>query len=76
MKTMNSIVEETIEMEDIVSVCFGNPRGDELPQVAGIEDILIDVFSDMGNVPREIAAGMFHHQYMNDLDGEYKEVIH
>ena len=75
MKPVDSIVEDAIEMENIVSVCGAMPRGDELPQVAGLEDILIDVYSDMTNAPREIAAGLFHHQYVDDFDS-YTEVIH
>lgn len=75
MRALGSIVEDAIEMENIVSVCGGTPRGDELPQVAGLEDILIDVYSDMTNAPREIAAGLFHHQYADDFES-YTEVIH
>lgn len=63
------------EMEDIVSLCCGVPRGDELPQVAGVEDILVDVYSDMMNVPREIAAGHFHHQYFEESYSSF-DAIH
>ena len=75
MKNVNAIVERAMEMDNIISVCCGNPQGDELPQVASAEDIMIDIFSDFTNAPREYAAGMFHHQYGNDGFG-YDEVIH
>lgn len=67
MKTVSSIRQNAMEMEDIMAVCCGVPQGDELPQVAGVQDILIDVYSDMLNMPREIAAGRFHHQYEDDF---------
>ena len=76
MKNVNSIVEDAIEMEKIVSVCCGNPQGDELPQVASAEDILIDVYSDMTNAPREFAAAMFHHQCTVNDDFGYEDIIH
>ena len=75
MKPVGRLFEDAIEMENIISVCGGSPRGDELPQVAGLEDILIDVYSDMTNAPREVAAGMFHRQCMNDFE-TYEEVVH
>lgn len=75
MKPAGSIVEDVIEMENIVSVCGGNPRGDELPQVAGLEDILIDVYSDMTNATREVAASMLYRQYRDDFDS-FEEIVH
>jgi hypothetical protein len=74
MKSINSIVENAIEMENIVSLCCGSPQGDELPQVASAEDILIDVYSDILNAPREYAASRFHHQYTDEY--EYEDIIH
>jgi hypothetical protein len=76
MRHVNSIVEDAIEMETIVSVCCGNPRGDELPQVASTEDIMIDIYSDMTNAPREFAAAMFHHQNGVDENFGYEDAIH
>lgn len=72
MKPVNSILENAMEMESIMSVCCGNPQGDELPQAAGLHDIMLDVYCDMLNVPRDSAAGHFHHQY---ADG-YEDLIH
>lgn len=70
MKTPNAVPEEIFDTEALA--VYGTPRGDELPQVAGVEDILIDVYSDILNMPREYAAGHFHHQYADDFeDGEY-----
>lgn len=74
MKPVNRILENAQEMENIVSVCCGNPRGDELPQAAGLQDILMDVYSDILNVPRDYAAGHFNHQYADDY--EYDGIIH
>ncbi len=76
MKHVKSIVEDAIEMDKIVSVCCGSPRGDELPQVASAEDILMDVYSDITNAPREYAAAMFHHQFGVDDDFGYEDAIH
>jgi hypothetical protein len=68
MKPVRAIVDDNNEMDMIANVCCGVPRGDELPQVAGVEDILLDIYSDMLNVPREYAAGHFHHQYEDSYD--------
>lgn len=76
MRNVHAIVEDASEMENIVSVCCGNPQGDELPQVASAEDILIDVYSDITNAPREFAAAMFHHQYAVDDDFGCDHIIH
>ncbi len=50
-------------------------KGDELPQVAGMEDTLIDVYSDMLNVPQYYAASRLHHQYEDEFEG-FKTLIH
>ncbi len=60
---LDSIARNAMEMESLMSVCCGVPQGDELPQVAGINDILMDVYSDILNVPRENAASRLHHQF-------------
>lgn len=63
MKTYtHTIQDEAARMDDIMSVCGGVPRGDELPQVASEDDILVDVYSDISNLPREYACAQFHHQ--------------
>lgn len=67
MKPVNDIINDTMDM-DAATAVFGTPRGDELPQVAGVEDILMDVYSDILNMPREYAAGHFHHQYADDFE--------
>lgn len=75
MKFRDQIIEDAKDMDMIMSVCGAMPRGDELPQVAGIEDILMDVYSDVLNAPRDIAAARFHHQYGDD-DFDYDTIIH
>lgn len=64
MKPVHDIIDD---IDSTVAV-YGTPRGDELPQVAGVEDILMDVYSDILNMPREYAAGHFHHQYADDFE--------
>lgn len=68
-------VQDVTMMEDLMSVCCGNPQGDELPQVAGLEDIMIDVVSDALQVPHQYAAGAIHHQFDNDF-ADYNGMIH
>lgn len=65
---MKPIYANNIDELDNTPAVFGTPRGDELPQVAGVEDILMDVYSDILNMPREYAAGHFHHQYADDFE--------
>jgi hypothetical protein len=74
MRSAYSIVDNAQKMEDIISVCCGSPHESELPQTPGEEDILMDVYSDILNMPREEAAGRFHHQYSDELD--YVDMIH
>lgn len=76
MKNVNAILDDANDMESIVSACYGSPRGDELPQVASAEDIMIDIYSDITNAPREFAAAMFHHQNGVDDDFGYENIIH
>ena len=74
MKNVYEILDDTMDAESKLAV-YGTPRGDELPQVAGVEDILMDVYSDILNMPREYAAGHFHHQYADDFE-ESESIIH
>lgn len=75
MKTAGSIASDVREMEEIVTLCCGRPQGDELPQVATVNDVLMDVYSDILNMPREYAAGRFHHQYNDGLLDDF-DIIH
>lgn len=68
-------MQQDTEFQDAIAVCGGMPKGDELPQVAGVEDILMDVYSDALNMPRDYATGIFHHQVEDDFY-DYSEVIH
>jgi hypothetical protein len=61
--------------DELHTAVYGAPRGDELPQVAGVNDILMDVYSDILNMPREYAAGHFHHQYVDDFEAS-DTIIH
>lgn len=70
------MMEQNINMmEELMSVCCGTPQGDELPQAAGLEDIMIDVYSDVFQMSHEYAAGALHHQFDNDFD-DYNAMIH
>jgi hypothetical protein len=71
---MKSYSHHQAEIENIVSLCCGNPHEEELPQVAAESDILADIYSDILNVPREYAVGHFNHQY--DLDEGFDSLIH
>jgi len=69
-------MDERSDIENIMSVCGAIPHGDELPQAPGLQDILMDVYSDALNLPREYAAARFHHQFDDDLDLDYEDIIH
>lgn len=74
MKNMNDNVQTPSELENLMAVCCGNPHEDELPQVAAEEDILMDMYSDILNMPREDASARFNHQYADEF--EYDAYIH
>ena len=52
MRSNETFTADGMESESATLLCYGCPKGDELPQVAGMEDTLIDVYSDMLNVPQ------------------------
>ncbi len=66
MKPVHAINE--LQQDTDALAVYGAPKGDELPQVAGVEDILMDVYSDILNMPREYAVGHFHHQFADDFE--------
>lgn len=74
MKTARPALSHTEDIESILSVCGGIPQGDELPQVAGEEDIIMDVYSDILDMPRQYATAAVHHQFDDGLD--YDDMIH
>ncbi len=63
-----SISDEVRTLDSVISVCFGRPSGDELPQVAGLDDTVIDVFSDTLDMSYDKASAYYYHQ----LDGSYE----
>ena len=71
----NDFIADAMDSENATLMCYGCPKGDELPQVAGMEDILIDVYSDMLNMPRDYAASRLHHQYEDEFEG-FETLIH
>lgn len=74
MKNIQGMLQNASELENVMAVCCGNPHDDELPQVADEDDILIDFYSDILNIPREDASARFHHQYSDEF--EYDAYIH
>lgn len=76
MKNVHSIRKDAMHMDDVITLCGGVPRGDELPQVAGEKDILMDVYSDILNMPREEAAGFINHQYEDESFLDNSGMIH
>lgn len=66
MKRANTPHYDASEMEVLMSVCCGMPRGDELPQVAGTEDIIADVYSEFSNSPRNMVSSLMHHQFEDE----------
>ena len=74
MRTAVSEIGNISEWENPSLYC-GLPQGDELPQAASTQDILMDVYSDILNMPREFAAGCFHHQFDHEF-GYEDGIIH
>lgn len=62
MKTAMFKNDHHESFENIIAYCCGNPRGDELPQVASESEIALDVFCDLTTMPREATAAYLHHQ--------------
>ncbi len=50
------------ELDNTIKVCFGRPRGRELPQVATEDDIIIDLMSECSGHSRVFSDAQFHHQ--------------
>ncbi len=61
-------------MEDAIAVCGGNPHDYELPQIGSETDVLLDVCSELMNLPREYTAACINHQW-NDVQ-DHEEAIH
>jgi hypothetical protein len=68
------IEHNEVSLDDVMSACGAIPHGDDLPQVAGLNDILTDVYSEALNIPHEYAAGALFHQHDEGFD--YEGMIH
>lgn len=68
MKYDDGFYTSASKTEHAVSLCGGVPRGDELPQVGSADDMLLDVCSEIMNMPREYAAAHLHHQWAADFE--------
>lgn len=57
MEVKNKTLRRDVEtMENVIFVCFGKPRGNELPQVATEEQILLDLLREQSIHPDRGAA--------------------
>lgn len=74
MKSVSHLTETAEALDQIVSLCYGSPRGDELPQVGSVDDMVVDIYCDILNVPRESASAIYHHQVEGGFD--YEGMIH
>ena len=64
----NDFVHNVKDMENIIFVCFGTPKGDELPQVATPDDVVIDLMSRQTGKSHSFADALYHHQ--TEYEGE------
>lgn len=55
------LIREVENLENVVFVCFGRPKGDELPQVATEKDIVVDLLHSM-------AGGNASHEFYDRTD--------
>ena len=49
------------KMENIIFVCFGKPKGEELPQVMAERDVIADLIQEQSGQPYEKINNRFHH---------------
>ncbi len=60
---MNTSFRHEIErMDSIMSVCGGNPHGDELPQTGSLDDIMIGLVSACTGKTSALVDIELHHQ--------------
>ena len=50
------------DFENVVFLCCGRPKGDELPQVATEDDTIIDLVQSCSFKPSAIVSAQLHHQ--------------
>lgn len=63
MKPSNpNIAEEVQNLENVVFVCFGVPKGDELPQVATRDDVVVDILHDATGKSLNLLDAEIHNQ--------------
>ncbi len=46
-------VRKVEKMENIIFVCFGKPKGEELPQVMAEKDVITDLIQEQSGQSRE-----------------------
>ncbi len=60
---MNSHIMHSVEeLENVIFVCFGAPKGDELPQVASTDDVVMDTVRECTGKTLRLVDAEFHHQ--------------
>jgi len=48
------------KMENIIFVCFGKPKGEELPQVMAEQDVVTNLIQEQSGQPHEEINNRFH----------------
>ncbi len=58
----HDIRHEVQGLENVISVCFGSPRGDDLPQIGGENDMVLDTLQDCSGKTMHLIDAEIHHQ--------------
>lgn len=60
--------QAVVDREELMEVCFGTPRGDELPQAGMMADTMLQILSDHTDLPHEIIDAHYHQQIDPGVD--------
>ncbi len=61
-------IQDIKNLENVIFVCFGRPRGDELPQVASEHDVVVDLIHHHTGRPYEDIDAQLHYMDAEILD--------
>lgn len=62
------IIKEVENLENVIFVCFGQPDDIDLPQIAGEDDVIVDLMQHVTGRPHGSVEAEFNHQ----IDGSYQ----
>ena len=63
MATLDTdFIKDVQHLENVIFVCFGKPKGDELPQAANHDDMIIDMIHNRTGKPLELIDAEIHNQ--------------